>query len=127
VLEETYFQDFISAKTDILDAPYQVDPGCYIDNYLPTSILNRAIQLNIYPNPARTVTSFDLETTGSGTAFIKVTDMSGRVMKQWNKGYTIGKNNFTLGISNIDAGSYILDLTLSDSKRRYSGKLVVID
>lgn len=127
VLEDTYFGDYVTSKAPILEDQYVVNSDCYIDTYLSTSIFNRQVPLNLYPNPARNVFSIDINPGGQGIAYINLTDTSGRLVKQWKKNYTTGDNNFTLGISNVDAGIYIVQITLSENKRKYSGKLVVVD
>ncbi len=127
VLEDTYFGDYVTSKAPILEDQYIVNSDCYIDTYLSTSIFNRQVPLNLYPNPARNVFSFNVNPGGQGIAYINLTDTSGRLVKQWKKNYTTGDNNFTLGISNVDAGIYIVQITLSENKRKYSGKLVVVD
>lgn len=126
VLEDTYFEAFIPDKTNILEEGFIADPGCYIDNYLSTSIFNRSAQLHIYPNPAQDRFTFDLELTGQGKASIRLLDMKGNTMKRWTKDYAPGANRLTLGIANIETGSYIVQVSLSGSKRAYTGKLAVL-
>ncbi|HMZ25464.1 MAG TPA: T9SS type A sorting domain-containing protein, partial [Saprospiraceae bacterium] len=104
-----------------------VSPECYIDTYLSSSIFNRPAQLSLYPNPARNVFSFQINPGGQGVAFITLTDTSGRTIKQWKMNYVNGENNLTFGITNVEAGIYMVQMTLSESRRRYTGKLVVID
>ncbi|HNU18466.1 MAG TPA: DUF1501 domain-containing protein, partial [Saprospiraceae bacterium] len=127
VLEDTYFGDYVTTKAPILESQYVVSPECYIDTYLSSSIFNRPAQLSLYPNPARNVFSFQINPGGQGVAFITLTDTSGRTIKQWKMNYVNGENNLTFGITNVEAGIYMVQMTLSESRRRYTGKLVVID
>jgi len=126
VLEETYFEAFIPDKAHILEESYIADPGCYIDNYLSTPVFNRTTQLHIYPNPATDRFTFDLELSGQGKASIHILDMKGNTLKMWTKDYTPGANRVTLGIANIETGTYMVRVSLSGSKHIYTGKIIVL-
>lgn len=126
VLEETYFEAFIPDKAHILEESHIADPGCYIDNYLSIPVFNRATQLHIYPNPATDRFTFDLELSGQGKASIRLLDMKANTLKMWTKDYTPGANRVTLGIANIETGTYMVRVSPSGSKHIYTGKIIVL-
>lgn len=66
--------------------------------------------LSVYPNPAGETLWASLEAAAEGTVFWKVLDASGRVVRAGNTGVPEGISQFEIPLD-IDAGSYLLDLT----------------
>ncbi len=126
VVSSTLFDPFIATKAPVIEPNYVVAPECYIDTYLNTSIFARAGQLTLYPNPTTQIVFMNVELSGQGIANLKVVDMKGQVHKVNTSSYNTGINKFELMVANLESGVYIVNLTLSGSKRSYSGKFVKV-
>lgn len=124
VLEETYFEDFIGSKTAVIEQNYVVDAGCYIDSYLNNSIFSRTSEINLYPNPVSSIVYSDFELSGKGAAAIVISDIKGQIHKRFTVPFNDGRNKFEMPVSNLEAGAYVVQISLSGNKRTYSGKFV---
>ena len=124
VLESTLFEPYISSKTGVIENNYLVSPDCYIDTYLSTSIFNRAGQLKCYPNPTTQAIFMDIELSGQGTASLKIYDMKGQLQKVNSSSYVTGINKFEVLVANFESGAYIVQVSLSGSRRNYTGRFV---
>ncbi|MCB9183956.1 MAG: T9SS type A sorting domain-containing protein [Flavobacteriales bacterium] len=66
--------------------------------------------LSVYPNPAGETIWASLEAAAEGTVYWRVLDASGRVVRAGNTGVPEGVSQFEVPLD-IEAGSYLLDLT----------------
>jgi len=81
--------------------------------------LNKTATLSLYPNPAKTHSTFVFTATGKYT--IEVTDMSGKILQTKSATTTKAQNTIELNVSNYAPGIYLV--TVIDEKQRSSIKL----
>ncbi|GBL36104.1 hypothetical protein EMGBS15_16990 [Filimonas sp.] len=88
-----------------------------IDGHL--TLLNKVVDLNrgnsgstvsIYPNPVTDVLNMDVFASEAGTTLMKITDMSGRLVKQVQAKKVEGMNTLTIDLSDLSAGVYTVQL-----------------
>lgn len=78
--------------------------------------------ITTYPNPANNEISFDyIFATPSKTATARITDLTGRTLlvKDFGKSYGYGTQKFTLDVSSLPSGTYLLEF-VTDEKRGIS-------
>ena len=63
---------------------------------------------NVYPNPAQNILTATIISSKTGKSYIYITDMSGNVLKQFQKNIQKGNNSIQLNVSNLKAGSYFI-------------------
>lgn len=82
--------------------------------------------LKIYPNPAKTQTTIELQAQSAGTAAISVFDISGQEVLRDTNSYQLirGENTLMLNISSLKHGTYIVRLVAGNEV--YSTNLVVM-
>ena len=66
----------------------------------------------------------DVELSGQGTASLKIYDMNGQLQKVNSSPYVTGINKFEVLVANLEPGAYIVQVSLSGSRRSYSGRFV---
>ncbi len=85
-------------------------------------IMPEQVQI-LRPNPAGSYVEMDVILSESGTYFLKLTNISGKSIKEINMGYLdSGINKLTIPISELRQGIYLLSLT--NNKQIYTFKLV---
>ena len=74
-------------------------------------IERNGIAVNIFPNPARSITKlvFDAQTPGRGNVLIR--DMNGKLIQQVATQFIAGVNQQELNVSNLAAGEYNVTIT----------------
>jgi Fe-S-cluster-containing dehydrogenase component len=82
--------------------------------------------MKVYPNPARVQTTLELQTKESGNAMLSVYDISGKeVMREANNyKFARGLNKFSLDISNLKHGTYIVRVVAGSEV--FSANLVIM-
>lgn len=94
------------------------------ENMHPTPIATRAIELNVYPNPAIDNVNVAFTLDKPQSAELKVFDLSGRMVDSYNISQThAGENVFRFSCANYPRGTYII--TVQAGKERISSKLIV--
>ncbi len=91
----------------------QVDIDGYANMHGNVVILNRSINGNnvsIYPNPVSDVLNIELFTNEETGTVIKITDMSGRLVKQVQAKTVRGMNTITISMEGLSAGLYTAQL-----------------
>src|SRR5690606_34256647 len=63
---------------------------------------------NIYPNPVTDVLNIESK-NGLNASEIKITDMTGKVVK-------VQKDATSINVSNLSAGTYLIDITTNEGK-----------
>ena len=81
-------------------------------------------QLAIYPNPVRNELSFTLKGDYASEVFIEIYDFSGRKSKENHLKIQPGSNTFTMDVSNLKRGTYILRC-ISDTSIS-TGKFIIV-
>jgi hypothetical protein len=81
-------------------------------------------RLHIYPNPAAKTLYVDYNAESSAMAELKIVDLSGRIVKEYNFGILgAGKQTLQLDISALTKGVYIVQL--GNGEKYLSNKLIV--
>jgi len=93
---------------------------------IPTSVSipqGNAMQLNVFPNPASDQVNllYSLKETKGGV--IRITDMQGKTIKQFDLGVQAGTRQMTVDVSKLPSGIYFA--TLTSGKESTTQKLVV--
>lgn len=73
--------------------------------------------IKLYPNPASSTTTLEFEANDNGTAFISITDVTGRVADKRMVNYYAGKNTIPLNVRNWARGVYFLTVTSGNDTR----------
>jgi hypothetical protein len=81
----------------------------------PTSIRNVSLSkttLNVFPNPANEKISLSYKFTTSTEAYVKITDIAGRIVKVIELGkQNTGQKIFDINIAQLNNGMYFIELT----------------
>jgi hypothetical protein len=89
-----------------------------------TSISNAVSDIIIYPNPVNDVdVSIQFNSEISGSCFIQLTDISGRIVSDTQAYMVNGENKFTVSTDNIPAGIYFINLIQKD-KKYFSSRII---
>lgn len=75
------------------------------------------------PNPARTDVSMLLDVKENTTARVYITDVSGKVIRNYPLNIQVGMNAFRMDVSNMPSGMYIVNVT--NGVWKVSDKLIV--
>ncbi len=70
----------------------------------------------IYPNPASSYTSVLINLQKEADVSLKLIDMSGKTMSSRNFGSMNGASSVELNTSNLEAGVYVVELTVNNEK-----------
>lgn len=105
-----------------MNEPTDIVPNVfYVGDFGPVGIAENKpskapLAMKVYPNPAKTVTSIDVEVSSACTALVSVFDITGReVMKQMIHDELFpGKNTFNLNVAPLNPGTYILRVAAGD-------------
>ncbi len=104
--------------------------GCYSTSLpititvLATRLANPAVEskentldkLTVYPNPAREKLNFVFNQSSEKTINIKMFDITGREVQNYNLTSVIGENNYQIDISELPHGIYLACLLSDDQK-----------
>jgi subtilisin-like proprotein convertase family protein len=78
------------------------------------------------PNPFNATTQIDFTLAVAGDATLTITDIHGKVIKQWNQHYTAGEHHVNLTKNDLpSSGVYMYHLTTNGQK--LSKKMILID
>jgi hypothetical protein len=90
-----------------------------------TQELTKDININVFPNPASNQISFELTAASNEDVIATVIDVTGRIMltKSLGKGIAGAKNNYSLDISSLNNGNYLLKV--SNSNNVYNATITV--
>ncbi len=95
--------DFGSEHSKIMKVAKECDA-----NYLDTAtVVNK---LNVYPNPVQS--KLTIETAGTATKQIEITDLNGKVIEKLNS--EIQNETMTMDLSHLISGFYFISIQLSD-------------
>ncbi|HNR19377.1 MAG TPA: T9SS type A sorting domain-containing protein, partial [Bacteroidia bacterium] len=85
-----------------------------------TNLLNISSEdeFKLYPNPATDISQLVFQTENSGTLQIKLTDLSGRLVKQINEVYMGGLNVYDLRLDNLPKGLYLVNITTENGNTK---------
>ncbi len=76
--------------------------------------INNGIQ--VYPNPASGSVNVTFQTALSSTAVVELTDIAGRTVSTWSIDKPTQGQNVKLNVSDVNAGTYFLNIT-TDAKK----------
>ena len=75
------------------------------------------LSLNVYPNPASDVVKFTTTFAKASKVDVRIMDITGRVVNTVNLGnVTAGSQTFSIDVSGLTNGSYMLEFTTDDSR-----------
>ena len=77
---------------------------------------NSFVEMITYPNPFHDNINISLKTDYGFKAFIKVYDLSGKLIKSQNEVINQGENQITLSIDGVSNGMYIINISSEDNK-----------
>jgi hypothetical protein len=75
---------------------------------------NNGIQ--VYPNPASGSVNVTFQTALSSTAVVELTDIAGRLVSTWSIDKPTQGQNVKLNVSEVNAGTYFLNITTDTNK-----------
>ena len=70
--------------------------------------------LNLYPNPVRNILHIEMDVTGYSTAFLTISDLSGRVMFKQKYGAINGDLKEKISMEKFSQGTYVIDVLIGD-------------
>lgn len=86
---------------------------------------NLVTNVSIFPNPARDVTTLQVDLQQAGDLFIRVYDLNGKeVFHQIQKKEIAGNHAYKIPITNLQSGTYLVNVTAGSSST--SHKMVVM-
>lgn len=85
-----------------------------LNNSLSLTDLQEGESLEVYPNPAHTTTTIDLNITDAALVQVTVIDMLGRTVDNVNLGTQSGRVSHSLDVSNYDNGTYLVYVKVGD-------------
>ncbi len=83
-------------------------------------------QFLVYPNPTSTTTNILLENTKETAATIAITDITGRLIHSIPVEVMMGRNNWTLSLTDIPSGSYFVNVLAEELPLLAAQKLVIV-
>jgi len=100
----------------------------YLNGDISLSSKNLESELNfeftLYPNPTKaTAINIRYDSKENGLANLSIYDMEGRLLKQHQEQIGVGEQNFSINISSLTKGSYIVEL--NDGLRK-GGQMFVV-
>ncbi len=112
-------------------AHYDIEPNVfYIGDFGPLSIEEHRkpktpAAMKIYPNPAKTVITIDVENEVVRDGMLTVFDTSGRevISMVTNEQFFVGKNSFNVNVAPLKPGTYIVRLVAGD--KVFSANLII--
>lgn len=84
-------------------------------NIITIKTINANPSLSVYPNPAKNNVALLFNATSQSRYAIKITDISGKVMKYINGISAIGQNKINLDLNNYSTGTYYVTLHYNES------------
>jgi hypothetical protein len=79
-------------------------------NVIDLNRLGKGSSVNIYPNPVNDVLHVDLMATQASVTVVKITDMSGRLIKQVQTNAVQGLNTINISLNALSSGLYTIQL-----------------
>lgn len=77
---------------------------------------NSFVEMVTYPNPFHDNINISLKTEYGFKAFIKVYDLSGKLITSQNENINQGENQITLSLNGVSNGMYIINISSEDNK-----------
>jgi len=96
------------------------------DTSNPTAVNNTKAankNINVYPNPAKKLTTVAFESRSAGEYNLRVLDVYGKTIKEVNGNAVRGANNYNLHLESIAKGIYTV--VIRTGKDTYDAKLIV--
>ncbi|HRE24226.1 MAG TPA: T9SS type A sorting domain-containing protein, partial [Bacteroidia bacterium] len=72
--------------------------------------IETAKQINVYPNPANDMVNISYQSTTTELIKVSMMDYSGKLVINQNVQVTSGMNNYTLDVSKMASGVYMLNI-----------------
>ncbi len=115
-LDVVEFNDFVTPALPLINSDYSLGEHEYISN---DDIAGDAVvNVNIYPNPARSILRYKVQSTKGLNSDVTVLNPLGQVIYQDNLQILKGNNSFSLGIGRLSSGTYTLHLCDSSNGER---------
>ena len=91
-----------------------------------TSVKNttQSPKVAIYPNPAKSMSHIQINTTKAGTVSTEVYSVDGKRMLQQTNQIASGNNNFETSLMDLSAGVYFISIKDSEGKAIYTDRLI---
>lgn len=116
-----YIPDFSYSQSDFTCDVFSEN------NTFPVSVEKKqgnTIEMSIYPNPFKGMTSLSVNLPKAGNVSVSVTNIVGQKIMNLDKGYVqAGKQVFTIDGSNLNSGVYFCTVTVDG--KSYSEKIIV--
>ena len=101
-----------------------IDPSGMIDNAGKTTFgsdsgvdeVSVIKTFNVYPNPATTSATVDIEMANDATIQLRLLDMSGKEVGAKNYGTMAASSSLQINTANLDAGVYLVELTVDNNR-----------
>ncbi len=81
-------------------------------------------EIKYYPNPVVSELHIDLELSESQDVNIRILDLAGKTIKEFNKNAMIGTNNLVVNVEGTPSGSYIL--AIKTKGKSFTKKIIVL-
>jgi hypothetical protein len=85
----------------------QMNPIGVNENDLVSTDVENVQTLKLYPNPAETKVSIEVEANASGTIEIEVRDINGRIVRQESRDVRAGVHTIEVELNGLASGVYI--------------------
>ncbi len=87
------------------------------------NIANTATNINVYPNPTHEKVNVQWQNISEQTLHFTLYDLSGKIVFDNQKKYSLGKNSETIDLSSLSSGVYLL--TMNNGKENFTKKIIV--
>jgi hypothetical protein len=96
------------------DVCFQQNPPCVLSVAEQTA--GAGLNMVAYPNPAGTTSVLEYNLPENGKVFISLHDMLGREIQTFEGNQPMGRNGWTVDVSNLPEGVYFYELTFGTEK-----------
>ena len=87
------------------------------------NIANTATNINVYPNPTHEKVNVQWQNISEQTLHFTLYDLSGKIVFDNQKKYSLGKNSETIDLSSLSSGVYLL--TMNNGEENFTKKIIV--
>jgi hypothetical protein len=124
-LEQIFF--YLDPGIGLFSGEVHIDWISFGEPYESSNVIdvNHLNAAKLYPNPTSDVVFLELNTQSSKSARVSISDISGKVVQEYNLGNVdLGDNLVQLDVSNQQAGFYLVRLHM-DNQLAFVGKLII--
>ncbi|MEP7170532.1 MAG: T9SS type A sorting domain-containing protein, partial [Bacteroidota bacterium] len=85
---------------------------------LPEGIIENALDVKVYPNPAHDMLTVSIDVKESSDLLLQLNDITGRIILLENENAKEGLNTYQLGLKHISKGVYMLEVKSASESRK---------